>query len=275
MWGHNGSPYLLCGGFDYSYDTLTPTEISGQFDLQVNEIITDIYLGVDGNYAITSHGRFFTWGQCFDCNLGLCEDDVAGYPTDITEYFRIGQESIKQYFIVQNYILVVTHSGKIYNSGTYIDKNNLTLSDNKQWIDQTNHFNLGSTEEVLKAIKKYNSGGLLTTEGRLFMWGQNTSGALGLEEDIVKTDIPVDITNRFDLNPDEKIIDFNFGYLHTLVLTNQGRVFGFGMNVLGQLGDSEDLLPIYGPQDITSKLDLNPSEHVVQKIGRASWRERV
>lgn len=271
MWGHNGAPGMLCGGYDNSYDILTPTEISGQFDLVQNEVITDIYLGIEGNYAITSHGRFFTWGDCMDCNLGLCDDDTEGYPIDITNYFTIGQESIKQYYINQNYILVVTHSGKIYNSGNYIDKDNLNLVTRREWIDQTSYFNLGLNEGVLKAMKSSTTNGLLTTEGRLFMWGSNNNGMIGLDESISKSDIPVDITSRFNLNPEEKIVDFNIGYYHTLVRTNQGRVFGFGYNRYGQLGDKETYPAVYQPIDMTPALDLNPSEVVIQIINEYAF----
>ncbi|MDG0888368.1 InlB B-repeat-containing protein [Paracholeplasma manati] len=267
MWGHNGSPYLLCGGFDHSYDTLTPTEISGQFDLQMNEIIVDVYLGSNGNYAITNQGRFFTWGRCFDCNLGLCEDDVIGHPTDITDYFQFGQEIIEQLYIIENYMIVVTESGKVYNSGSYIDNSNLDLVDNKQWVDQTGYFNFMPGESILKAKKSYDrSGGLLTSEGRLFLWGNNYSGALGLTEDVKSIEIPVDITNLFALNSNEYIIDFEFGNTHTLVLTNQGRVFGMGRNSVGQLGYDVSLSVQYGPVDITPNLDLNPSEQIIQVI---------
>lgn len=266
MWGHNGAPGMLCGGYDRSYDTLTPTEISGQFDLVQNEVITDIYLGIEGNYAVTSHGRFFTWGECFDCNLGLCDEGNEGYPTDITDYFTIGQESIKQYYINHNYMLVVTHSGRIYNSGNYIDQDNLNLVTQREWIDQTSYFNLGIDEGVVKAMKKASTNGLLTTEGRLFMWGSNNNGMIGLVESISKSDIPVDITSRFNLNSEEKIVDFNIGYYHTLVRTNQGRVFGFGYNRYGQLGDKETYLAVYQPIDMTPALDLNPSEVVIQII---------
>jgi alpha-tubulin suppressor-like RCC1 family protein len=271
MWGHNGSPYLLCGGYDQSFNTLTPTEISGQFDLHMNEIIVDIYLGSTGNYAITNQGRFFAWGECFDCNLGLCEEDAAGHPSDVSDYFQIEEEIIKQYFITSNYILIVTESGKVYNSGSYIDKNNLNLDNNKQWVDQTSYFNFAPNEEVIKAVKRYDlGGGLLTTEGRLFVWGDNLSGALGLSADVSKTWIPVDISSSFSLNPNEKIIDFEFGGNFTLILTNQGRVFGAGRNSVGQLGADDSGLVQYGFVDITPNLDLNSSELVINIISNYS-----
>ncbi len=264
MWGHNGSPYLLCGGYDHSYDTLTPTEISGQFHLQANEIIIDIYLGVDGNYAITNQGRFFTWGECFDCNLGLCEDNVEGYPKDVTSYFQIGDEVIKQYFILLNYISIVTESGKIYNSGSYIDESNLTLIDNKEWVDQTSYFNLEPNEDVVKIYKYHQNGTLLTSSGRIFVWGSNRFAELGVDQSIVETEIPIETTSRFNLNPDEKIIDFSVSAMTTTVLTNQGRVFGYGTNASGVLTDIDKTLKIFEPKDLTPDFNLDLAEYIVE-----------
>jgi alpha-tubulin suppressor-like RCC1 family protein len=69
----------------------------------------------------------------------------------------------------------------------------------------------------------------LTSDGRLFAWGDNHRGNLGLGHNRTSA-IPTRVTFS------EKILDVACGSLHTLALTSSGAVYGWGRNVDGEIG---------------------------------------
>jgi hypothetical protein len=74
-----------------------------------------------------------------------------------------------------------------------------------------------------------NSFVLLISEGKVYSCGSNMAGALGLGDDIESTDIPTEIPDL------DNIVEVAVGYNHSLALTKDGKVYGFGDND-GQLG---------------------------------------
>ena len=72
-----------------------------------------------------------------------------------------------------------------------------------------------------------------TNDGQVFGWGYNSSGQLGRRH--------VSWTNQYFKPeiisfPFESVIQLSCGYSHTLVLSCDGRVYGWGDNVYGQIG---------------------------------------
>jgi len=84
---------------------------------------------------------------------------------------------------------------------------------------------------------------LLTKEGKVYSWGFNLGGQLGLlDRSIISV-----------LNPDHlrclipvKIVQVACGRLHSLVLTDDGQILSFGNNEFGQVGikKTDDITPI-------------------------------
>ncbi|KAL9186771.1 hypothetical protein ACHAXT_010491 [Thalassiosira profunda] len=86
---------------------------------------------------------------------------------------------------------------------------------------------------------------LLTQGGDLYLWGWNSAGQLGrapASEPEGDMGSPLHATPPL---PDTKVESADLGHTHTLVIDNEGRLFGFGENGRGQVGgftdDNEDL----------------------------------
>ncbi|XP_038060097.1 probable E3 ubiquitin-protein ligase HERC4 [Patiria miniata] len=76
----------------------------------------------------------------------------------------------------------------------------------------------------------------LTKGGRLFVWGDNTYGQLGLGHTSVKyVEKPTEITSLHGL----PVMRVAGGGAHTFVVSVSGTVFGWGRNHCGQLGVSD------------------------------------
>ncbi|CAG2107003.1 unnamed protein product, partial [Medioppia subpectinata] len=72
----------------------------------------------------------------------------------------------------------------------------------------------------------------LTACGQLYAWGENTYGQLGIGS-FETTPTPVVITAFTK----KRVVDITCGNRHTLALTSDGLVYGWGRNTFGQIGD--------------------------------------
>jgi alpha-tubulin suppressor-like RCC1 family protein len=84
-------------------------------------------------------------------------------------------------------------------------------------------------------IKKIDLGwgfvGVVDEEGKVYLWGDNYAGQLGLGDDVHR-DHPIINKTLFD----QHIVDISCGFQHILFLTKEGSVFGVGKNDRFQLG---------------------------------------
>ena len=71
--------------------------------------------------------------------------------------------------------------------------------------------------------------------------------------------MPVDITYLFDLDDDEIISEISQGFIHYGILTSKGKVFTWGNNDYGQLGDGTTTYS-RRPIEITQNLGLLEDE---------------
>ena len=76
----------------------------------------------------------------------------------------------------------------------------------------------------------------LTSNGRLFTWGYNGSGELGNGTTAYKL-TPTEITSSLFYPQEIKIIQVSLGTYHSAALTSNGRLFTWGRNDDGELGD--------------------------------------
>jgi len=102
----------------------------------------------------------------------------------------------------------------------------------------------------------------LTNENEVFTWGDNRFGQLGngLNESRYR---PVNITENFNLQENDYIIQLATGYLHSAALSQSGRVYFWGDNEFGQLG-TDDFITRTIPVDITNNFTLAENEYIVK-----------
>jgi alpha-tubulin suppressor-like RCC1 family protein len=238
----------------------TPVNITLEFNLNAGETIIQASLGYSHSLAITSEGRIFTWGNNNYGQLGDGTTTNRLTPVDITSKFNLNAgETIIQASLGSVHSSAITSEGRIFTWGS----NSSTPINVLTPMDITSEFNLNAGETIIQA----SLGGLfyssaITSEGRIFTWGNNQNGQLG---DGTTTDrlTPVDITSEFNLNAEEMIIETFLGSSHSLAITSEGRIFTWGSNSAGQLGDgttTDRLTPV----DITSKFNLNAGEMIIQ-----------
>jgi len=79
---------------------------------------------------------------------------------------------------------------------------------------------------------------LITAAGQLYTFGDNSQGQLGLGNGIFRTQLTVDRPTRVQ-DIFDQVTQVSCGHRHSLALTNQGRIFGFGSNRRHEMGLGE------------------------------------
>lgn len=197
---------------------------------------------------LTKKGEVFTWGCNAFGQLGIGSTTSESKPvkvTGLTEPVRaIGSEC--------NHCLALCSNGTLMAWGDNIygqlgDKTNsdrttpivVKLPYSDTWdndFDQESSFTIDDscTDDTVCAFScgRYHTS-VLTTNGKVWTFGDNDFGQLGNDSTIPRSSIPVEVP--FEV----KVVAIYCGSAHTAVLTADGEVFTWGSNNFGQLGNGE------------------------------------
>lgn len=258
LWGRNDCGQLGNGTMT---DLKVPTEITEYFELSPGEVLSGVTLGLDHSSACTSEGRFFTWGHNYSGQLGDGTTDDKTLPTEITDSFGLHEnETIDQVSLGDYHSSVLTSEGRFFiwgrnASGQLGDG---TLSDQTSPMEMTARLGLHDDETVLEMSLGDHHTSVLTSEGRLLVWGRNNHGQIGNGTAIDQT-VPTDITGAFGLDSGETVLHVFLGSMFSCALTSEGCLFTWGQNSHGRLGDgtTEDRSI---PTEITDGLGLFSDE---------------
>jgi hypothetical protein len=156
----------------------------------------------------------------------------------------ISKEKIIDMCCGEKHSILLTHSGKVYEYKVNEDER----ENSEKYI----HFELKSfknssfeNEKIVMISCGWRHSLALTESGRVFGWGRNIEGQLGV--DVRHSSEPIII----ELN-DLKIQKISCGYCHSLLLSCDGDIYAFGRNWYGEVGNGtreEQRFPI--------KLELN------------------
>ena len=276
VWGLNGSGQLGDGS---TTKREKPVEITAGFDLAPSDKIQSLHFGANHSAAISSLNRVFIWGWNYNSRLGFNDTTNRNTPTEITSLFNLdsaSNEFIQSIRLGWASSFALTSTGRVFSWG----ENSLgqlgdgTFNPKGSPVDITSKFLLdpNTNEKVTYLSSSYESMFALTSAGKIFAWGDNTDGKLG-DDTTTNRNTPTNITSRFGLLNDEVIQSISsLGLFHTVVLTNQSRVFTFGNNSNGQLGNGSSSSTISKtPIDITSSFSLSGGETIQTLTGGASF----
>jgi hypothetical protein len=140
--------------------------------------------------------------------------------------------------------ILLTQSGKVYD---YVVNREERENSEKYIYSESKSFKNYSFEN--EKIVMISCGGwhslALTESGRVFGWGSNWEGQLGVN--VRNTSEPIII----EMN-DLKIKKISCGNYHSLLLSRDGNIYAFGLNCEGEVGNGMDK-----PQRVPIKLELN------------------
>ncbi|CAG9318356.1 unnamed protein product [Blepharisma stoltei] len=190
--------------------------------------------GAYHNAAISEQGDLWVWGRGDVNQLGLglsnLEEDEIGLvqlEPCINQYFLQKSKQICGVACGEAHTLALDTEGKVYSFG-WNEYGQLGIE-----------FEMTSDNATIVAIQdsaiKVAAGMLfsacLTSSGKLFVWGDNEFGQLALGTGVKTSCSPVNI----EING--KIIDANCGANSIVCLTEEGRIFGWGYGIAGEMSN--------------------------------------
>jgi len=260
LWGSNSNGQLGDGTI---INSSIPLDITSEFNLSVGETIDDVALGDNHSAVLTSEGRLFLWGSNSNGQLGDGTQIDSSNPLDITSEFNLDDgETITNIELGAYHSSALTSSGRIFTWGCNWSGRlgNGLDSDSSVPYDITNQFNFNPDEYVVTVSLGTLQSSALTSEGRLFMWGNGSQGTIGTGG-YYDSLIPLDITNRFGLQAEEMLVIMSMGETHSSALTSNNRIFVWGSGDFGELGEPGSWQHI-NPFEITSEFNLNVDDKI-------------
>ncbi|KAG0255362.1 hypothetical protein BGZ95_005782 [Linnemannia exigua] len=234
-WGVNDQRTLGRSG-----DEFVPLPVEGLDDVKVVKVACSDSLTV----ALTDIGHVYTWGT-FRSAEGILghskETNVQDLPTRVAEL-----EDIVDIATGTDHVLALDNTGHIYSWG-----NGQQMQLGRRIVARRMLNGLTPESVGAKNMTKVGAGSYhsfaLDKDGKASAWGLNTYGQCGLDDAKVENIPSVAPIKALE---DEHIVDIQGGEHHSIALTKDGRLFGFGRSDSHQLGLGYTEVP--GTEDSTS-----------------------
>ncbi len=251
--------------YTLSYFELIDQTTMGTFILDEDQLLTHIELGDAHGLAVINDNRLIAWGNNERGQLGNNTTDSSTNPIDITSFLNLEvDETIDMIASGHYHSLLLTSNGRllVWGWNVYGQLGDGTANQRNVPTDMTDGLNLNLDEFIVKIVAGSDYSGLVTSEGRVFMWGRNQLGQLG-DGSINDSQIPIEITSQFELDPLEVVIDLYAGMYHSMAVTSDHHLYSWGGNAYGQLGNGTNALTIH-PTDISSNVPLSTQETILK-----------
>lgn len=231
-WGRNHVGEL---GLGHTNDVLAPVKIA-YFE---GKVVRDVACGAEHTVAVLDSGEVFSWGWgTYGC-LGLGDRKHRSLPSPVSINLEEGVK-IKQVACGWRHSCFVTSDGLLFTAGwaKYGQLGHLLMED---------HLYAAKVVALEELKVKLVSGGwrhtvAVTPSGRLFAWGWNKFGQLGLG-----MHHDVNIPTQVVATADKTITQVACGWRHTVAISDDGGIYSWGRGANGQLGHGdteEQSLPV-------------------------------
>ncbi|XP_074179653.1 X-linked retinitis pigmentosa GTPase regulator isoform X3 [Rhinolophus sinicus] len=196
-----------------------------------NDIPTYLACGDEHTAIVTGNNKLYMFGSNNWGQLGLGSKSTVSKPTCVK---ALKPEKVKLAACGRNHTLVSTEEGKVYAAGGN-NEGQLGLGDTED--RSTFHpIDFFTSQHQLKQLSAgSNTSAALTEDGKLFMWGDNSEGQIGLEN-VPNVCLPHQVTVG------KPVAWISCGYYHSAFVTIEGELYTFGETECGKLGLPQQLL---------------------------------
>jgi alpha-tubulin suppressor-like RCC1 family protein len=234
-WGKNTDGLV---GDGTNLNRSSPTLVTFN-NLNSNEHIIKVSVSYLHNIVLTNQNRVFAWGW----NGGQLGDGTlenSNTPKLINFTGLLQSEFIVDVYAGYSRSAAITNLGKVYTWGNFIGGYwDTSVNVNRTTPTILEFSNLNSNEKIIKLFLAQSFTFALTDQGSVFAWGLNSSSQLGDGTNVLTRSVPIKL-NFSGLQSDEYISSLSVGLNHTLAQTNKGRLYSWGYNEYGQLGNGNN-----------------------------------
>ncbi|KAM3584860.1 uncharacterized protein V6R79_001325 [Siganus canaliculatus] len=207
-----------------------------------NDVPLKIACGDEHTALITENGKLFMFGSNNWGQLGLGSKATVNKPTCVK---ALKAEKVRLVACGRNHTLVCTAQGKVFASGGN-GEGQLGLGDCEERTAFQRIQVLDSHGPIKMLAAGSNTSAALTEAGKLFMWGDNTEGQIGLGKES-------HASSPQEVSVGRPISWVSCGYYHSALVTVDGALYTFGERDSGKLGLGTDQLPRHRvPQRVKS-----------------------
>uniref|UniRef100_A0A8C4RGV0 X-linked retinitis pigmentosa GTPase regulator n=1 Tax=Erpetoichthys calabaricus TaxID=27687 RepID=A0A8C4RGV0_ERPCA len=190
-----------------------------------NDKAVYISCGDEHTALITENGKLYVFGSNNWGQLGLGTKDTVCKPTCVKE---LKSERVKLVACGRNHTIVCTEQCKIYACGGN-NEGQLGLGDAEE-RDSFHQIKFFTGKLKIKQLAAgSNISAALTDDGKLYMWGDNSEGQIGLGNESGAY-----VPQKLDIN--KKVTWVSCGYYHSAFVTADGKLYTFGESDNGKLG---------------------------------------
>ena len=209
--------------------------------VEINSKIKDVVSSCDETvFAITEDGKLYSWGKNNHGQIGDGKANDDNSSNQLTPHLVVGIDGKVKDIIIDNYtVYAITEEGKLYSWG----------NNQRGQVGSSNPDN--QNEPMIKSPQELSIDGKIknifisfndtvyavTEEGKLYSWGNNTKGQVGNGKsgDNVKQ-----IESHLVEGIDGKVKDIVSGPHTVFVITEEGKLYSWGQNNKGQVGNGTD-----------------------------------
>ncbi|UQZ34318.1 hypothetical protein C2I18_12800 [Paenibacillus sp. PK3_47] len=204
---------------------------SGQVTPNPDTVTTVTYNNIDvqtGAYStllLTDQGKVYGFGRNSGAGeLGIGSSNIQPYPVEIT-----GVPTIKAISLRQSSSMALADNGDVYVWGG----NGYGMLGIGNQTNQTRPVKLSLPGPAVSVSAGRNHNAVVLEDGRVYTMGRNMYGELGNGTVGVDSSVPVQVLG---LPVGIKAVQASVGLSYTLILMENGDVYGIGANGGGQLG---------------------------------------
>jgi alpha-tubulin suppressor-like RCC1 family protein len=249
VWGDNASGQLGIGSL---VSNETPQDITASLFLSEGEDVIQIGAGDSQSFALTSNGNLFVWGtNLLDAGQGNL------IPKLVTSLITLNQSETITAVIISKFegiLLATTSTDRVIQIRVNRDVEDFAL----EILNLTPFFTLSPNETILRYYVYTNAFQAITSNGRLVSAAFDIPGVW--EDDSYPF---YNNTQLFTLQLREELVFVEHGYSLTYVITNNGRIFGYGLNDKGQLGIAQENYRI-PPLELSYMFQMPAGESIVE-----------
>ena len=236
-WGFNQYGQL---GDNTTTNSRSPIAVQVAGTPLAGKTIVQIAAGADHSLALDSGGALYAWGSNAYGQLGNGTTTNSSVPVAVKiAGTPLAGKTIVQIAAGANHNMVLTSDGAVYTWGwNYHGQlgNNTKTNSNTIVAVQT----IGTPIAGKKIVKIAAGQGhslALTDDGMVYAWGRNDTGQLGNN---ATTDamLPVAVTVTGTPMSNKTIVEIASGARHSLAIDSSGKVYAWGHNGSGQLGNN-------------------------------------
>jgi alpha-tubulin suppressor-like RCC1 family protein len=220
LWAWGSNLYGAVRPSEAVLGSFAPTEIIVSQADSIVALASGTYHGL----ALSSQGNLWTWGLNSEGQLGL------GHKQPVFAPQRVFLGDIVSVSAGEGHSLALLRDGRVFAWGR-----------NTEGQLGVGSFVSHSTPQLIPALSdvvQVSAGTFfslaLLEDGRVMAWGDNRSGQLSLDP----AEVALSFTPRRVAGLEDDVVQLQAGGRHVLAVTRQGRVYAWGANEMGQLGDT-------------------------------------